>query len=176
MNCLAHGPGILASGSDDGTVRTWCSITLQPLLCLRGHGQPVHSVALDPAGRYLASGSAGKTIRLWDLLEGTCARVIQGHRGSIRSLCWATPRSLVSGSGDQSLILWSVLRDRDGVITAVDSELSIAGPFRGSVAAIVFVPADAIVDEPCILVASLDGTVTLFSVLDGDISTYLLID
>jgi len=56
---------ILASGSDDSTVRLWRVADGTLLRTLEGHTGPVESVAFSPDGQTLASGSVDKTVRLW---------------------------------------------------------------------------------------------------------------
>ena len=51
--------------------------------------QPVRSVAVLPDGR-LASGSADKSVFIWDLTTGSCVRVLQGHTNvSITTLSYS---------------------------------------------------------------------------------------
>ena len=40
----------------------------------------VLSVAWAPDGASLASGSADKTVRIFNLEDGTCQKVLEGHR------------------------------------------------------------------------------------------------
>ncbi len=56
--------GILASGSDDGTVQLWGSDRTL-FRTLTGHAREVVSVAFTPDGALLASGSRDGTVRLW---------------------------------------------------------------------------------------------------------------
>ncbi len=60
---------LLASGSEDNTVRLWDTETLKELATLTGHTSNVNSAVFSPNGKLLASGSWDKTIRLWDLQE-----------------------------------------------------------------------------------------------------------
>ena len=62
---------MLASGSNDQTVRLWDSHTGECLRLLQGHTGLISSVCFSPDGSVLASGSNDETIRLWDVNTGT---------------------------------------------------------------------------------------------------------
>lgn len=76
---------------------------------LKGHTHTITSIALTPDGRYAVSGSADKTLRVWDLETGTCTRTFEGHTGEIWSVA-ITPdgRYAVSGSSDKTLRVWGL--------------------------------------------------------------------
>jgi WD40 repeat protein len=56
---------LLASASDDQTVRLWHPATGQHRRTLTGHTGPVRSVVFSPDGRLLASAGDDGTVRLW---------------------------------------------------------------------------------------------------------------
>jgi len=56
---------LLASASEDKTVRLWDPVTGQHQRTLTGHAGPVRSVAFSPDGRLLASAGDDGTVRLW---------------------------------------------------------------------------------------------------------------
>jgi WD40 repeat protein len=60
---------MLASGSDDSTVRLWDPNSGRELRILSDHPDLVQCVAFSHDGRMLASGLWGYTVRLWAIRE-----------------------------------------------------------------------------------------------------------
>jgi WD40 repeat protein len=62
---------LLASASEDTTVRLWDAVTGSLQQTLKGHSGWVWSVAFSPDSRLLASASNDTTVRLWDAATST---------------------------------------------------------------------------------------------------------
>ncbi len=81
-----------------------------------GHRDSVSCMAFDPTGRILASGSADKTIILWNVPDFRPRTVLggrpgEGHTLPIRALAFSPDGSrLASGGTDGSLRIWDVAR------------------------------------------------------------------
>jgi WD40 repeat protein len=74
---------------------------------LGGHSDWVHSLAISPDGRTLASGSFDKTIKLWQLSTGQLIHTLSKHSKGV--LCVAISpdgKTLASGSFDETIKLW----------------------------------------------------------------------
>ena len=100
---------MIASGSQDSSVRIWRSSDLAPLATLNGHKRGVWKVAFSPVDRSLASASGDKTVRLWSLNDNSCLRTFQGHTASVLNVKFANHGTqLLSTSSDGMINLWSL--------------------------------------------------------------------
>jgi WD40 repeat protein len=78
-----------------------------------GHTASVRSVALSGDGRTAVSGSADKTVRVWDVETSQCLKVMQGHTDSVTSVALSGDgRRAVSGSDDKTVRVWDVETSR----------------------------------------------------------------
>jgi len=97
---------ILASGSDDCTVKIWLvpeggltETIKDPLQTLTGHGKPVSLLAWHPtASNVLASVGKEPSVRIWDVEKGTCMLKLEGFGGLVQDLSWNHNGSLLATS------------------------------------------------------------------------------
>lgn len=74
---------------------------------LRGHGHTVFSLAFSDDSRFLVSGSADKTIKLWSVAERRLVRTFTGHTDAVYGVA-LHGRRMVSGSWDGTVRLWDI--------------------------------------------------------------------
>ncbi|MGH7453161.1 MAG: WD40 repeat domain-containing protein, partial [bacterium] len=71
---------IIATGSNDQTVRLWDVSTGECYKTLLGHTTRIRSVAFSFDGSTIASGSDDQTIKLWNIQTGECLKTLRADR------------------------------------------------------------------------------------------------
>lgn len=100
---------ILATGSDDHTIKLWQAQTLDCVKTLYGHDGWVSAIAFSPDGQTLTSGSSDKTVKLWNGRSGECLQTLEGHTQRVKSVAFHPQGELIaSGSDDHTVKLWDV--------------------------------------------------------------------
>ena len=99
----------LATGSWDGTVKLWNTVTQQDLMTLRGT-----AMAFSSDGVTLATGSWDGTVTLWDLVAQQDISTFKVHTGRITSVSFSSDGvTLAAGSRDGTVKLWDVVSQRN---------------------------------------------------------------
>jgi ribosome assembly protein 4 len=103
-------PERLVSGSDDYTLFLWHpTIDKHPIKRMTGHQQAVNHIAFSPDGRYFASASFDKKIKIWSGKSGDFLTTLTGHVGAVYQVAWSPDsRYLVSASKDSTAKLWEI--------------------------------------------------------------------
>ncbi|KAF9298122.1 hypothetical protein BGZ88_007925 [Linnemannia elongata] len=116
----ASGPGWVASGGLDKTVRLWDikegrsgqfgSLGSIPETSSKAS---IYALACNPAGTVLATGSPEKIIRVWDPRSGQRITKFAGHTDNIRALLISeSGDTILSASSDTTIKLWSLTAQR----------------------------------------------------------------
>lgn len=72
---FSHNSTLLASASEDDTVRVWSAKTGECVQVLKGHTTSVESVAFSHDSKLIASAGWDHTVRIWNASTGQCIRV-----------------------------------------------------------------------------------------------------
>ncbi|MBE8986825.1 serine/threonine-protein kinase [Nostoc sp. LEGE 12450] len=107
---------ILATGSDDNTIKLWEVNTGQLICTLVGHSWSVVAVAFTADGETLLSASCDKTVKLWRVSTAEEIVTLSGHVDSVSAVAVSKVRQLIaSGSRDKTIKLWQLVEQRVGV-------------------------------------------------------------
>lgn len=119
---------------------------------LKGHRKTLTDIAFAPNGRWAASSSLDRSIRLWDVRTGKMlARFLAGHRDWIRTLAFQPDGAqLCSGGDDGAIRLWDLTKGR---------RLQRIPATQGWVRTVVYSP-----DGTLLAAGGQDGMVSIWSV------------
>ncbi|WP_375471369.1 protein kinase [uncultured Nostoc sp.] len=101
---------ILATGSDDNTIKLWEVNTGQLIGTLVGHSWSVVAVAFTADGETLLSASCDKTVKLWRVSTAEEIVTLSGHVDSVSAVAVSKVIQLIaSGSRDKTIKLWQLV-------------------------------------------------------------------
>ena len=109
----------LLSGSDDFTMFLWHPETSKtPVERLLGHQNLINHIAFSPDGRYVASGSFDKKVKIWCGKTGRFLSTLTGHVGAVYQVAWSADSAhIVSGSKDSTVKVWSMKDPKKALFT-----------------------------------------------------------
>ncbi|MEH2446124.1 MAG: serine/threonine-protein kinase [Nostoc sp.] len=105
---------ILATGSDDNTIKLWEVNSGQLICTLVGHSWSVVAVAFTADGETLLSASCDKTVKLWRVSTAEEIVTLSGHVDSVSAVAVSKVRQLIaSGSRDKTIKLWQLVEQHN---------------------------------------------------------------
>ncbi|MFC1716168.1 OmpL47-type beta-barrel domain-containing protein [Candidatus Poribacteria bacterium] len=157
VNSIVFSPddSLIASGSEDSTVKLWEADSGERIKAIMRHPFPILSVAISPDSYVVAAGSEAGTITLWDVNYKERIKTLKGHTNRVESMRFSPDGStLASGSANHTIRLW----DMDS-----GKEVKQFSEHTDSVNSLAFSP-----DGKILASSSADGIVKLWNMESGE--------
>ena len=100
-------------GNENNVIRIWQIDSLNqsnqiPDKILKGHHDNIWSIALNPDGTKIVSGSSDRTIKIWNSQTGECLKTLTGHNRPVLSVVFSPDGNTIASCGGHSIIkLWN---------------------------------------------------------------------
>ncbi|BAY23311.1 protein kinase [Calothrix sp. NIES-2100] len=147
---------ILASSSDDKTIKIWNLQNRKEIFTFKGHKDKVYTLAISPDAQTLVSGSNDKTIKVWNLNTGQEIYTLKGHKDIVNSVAIsADNQTIVSGSYDKTIKVWN-LKTGQEIRTLVGHQKAVLSVAISS-------------DNQELISASADRTVKIWNLQTGEL-------
>lgn len=74
------------------------------LRVISGHGGWVRAIAVDPTNEWFVTGSADRTIKIWDLASGTLRLTLTGHISTVRGVVVSSRSPYLFSCGEDKMV------------------------------------------------------------------------
>ena len=106
----------IATAGRDNVIHLWEAATGKPEKTLAGHTGKINSLKFSPDNTRLASGSADKTLRVWDIAAGSEFAKVE-TANEIAAVTWVLGgKQVAAGGGDALIRHWELPAQAGGVL------------------------------------------------------------
>lgn len=116
LTCFTQSPvlaGDIVTSSQNGLLRHWRGA--ECLRAIKAHTMPILALCYDPTGTLVASGSADRSVRVWDVARGYCTHALREHSDIVTLLRFhpnPLTMTLASAGQDNTVRLWDLVKSR----------------------------------------------------------------
>lgn len=135
----------------------------QRLLTLSGHSGAVTALAFAPGGHILVSGSADRSLKIWDTVSGQALKTMTGDTDTVSAVAFLpNGKRIVSGSFDRTVIIWDA--DTGEAIRSLRSDQTYSWEVPPAMWSVTSSP-----DGTRIVSGSADGNIRIWSAATGEL-------
>lgn len=155
----SHDSGLLVSTGVDSTIIIWSGTTFEKKKELTNHASSVKGITFDPAGKYFATASDDRTLKIWRTNDYVCeATISQPFQNSpistyFRRPSWSPDGNNVAGANSMNGQVHSISVINRGTW---DSDINLIG-HEGAVEVVKFNPVMFLSEESQITVVACAG-------------------
>ena len=104
---------LLASGSEDKTIKLWNVATGQEIKTFYGHSGGVNSISFSPDNTQIASGGEDTIIKLWAIVNDQRITTFSGHSSVVSSGIFSSDGTLLSRAVETKPLTFGMSRQTE---------------------------------------------------------------
>lgn len=118
INAVKYAPNdkMIASASQDKTVKLWSADSLQHIGTLAGHRKNVWDIAFSKHDKSIATVSGDKLVKVWNISDAAkpqCTATLQGHQEQLSKVIWINAGlQLLTAGLDGVVKLWNLKKQQ----------------------------------------------------------------
>ncbi|EGD79797.1 hypothetical protein, variant [Salpingoeca rosetta] len=104
---------MVASGSDDRSLRVWSTDAGQKITVFRDHDDWVNSIAWSPDSGKIVSGCGDGVVRVWSVREDRLLFELKGHKDWVEAVAWSSDGMHIASGAferDPTIIIWDAVK------------------------------------------------------------------
>ena len=95
-------------GGEDGAVTVFNIEGLEPILSISAHTEPVELLYESPFTGDIISGSQDNLVKIFKADNGTCIKVLEGHKNTILNVVQLDENNILTASVDKTIKIWTI--------------------------------------------------------------------
>ena len=95
-------------GGEDGAITVFNIEGLEPILSISAHSEPVEILYETPFTGDIISGSQDNLVKIFKVDNGTCIKILEGHKNTILNIVQLDENNILTASVDKTIKIWTI--------------------------------------------------------------------
>ena len=95
-------------GGEDGAVTIFNIEGFEPILSISAHTEPVELLYESPYTGDIITGSQDNLVKIFNVDNGTCVKILEGHKNTIINVIQLDENSILTASVDKTIKIWTI--------------------------------------------------------------------
>ena len=95
-------------GGEDGSITIFNVEGFEPILSIPAHSEPIELLYESPFTGDIISGSQDNLVKIFKVDNGSCVKILEGHKNTILNVIQLDPNNILTSSVDKTIKIWTI--------------------------------------------------------------------
>ena len=95
-------------GGEDGSITIFNIEGFEPISSINAHSEPIEFMYLSPFTGDIISGSQDNLVKIFKADNGTCVKILEGHKNTILFITQLDENTILTTSVDKTVKIWNI--------------------------------------------------------------------